>query len=91
MAANDFRRFDVTVEMQTRNLFNTFDEKGKRRFAAIQAKQLGHGGMKYISELLDISVSTIGRGMDELESLPIDPAEGRTRRPGAGRKKKGNG
>jgi hypothetical protein len=87
MATNEFPRFDATVEAQTRNLFDTFDEKGKRRFAAIQAKQLGHGGMKYISELLGISVSTIGRGMDELERLPVDLAEGRTRRPGAGRKK----
>lgn len=87
MATTQFRRFDESVEKQTRNLFETLDEKGKRRFAGIQAKQLGHGGMKYISEILGISVSTIGRGIEELETLPNDPAEGRTRRPGAGRKK----
>lgn len=62
MATTTFERFDAEVEKQTREVFQTLDEKDKRRFAAIQAKQLGHGGMKYISEILAISVSTIGRG-----------------------------
>lgn len=88
MATTTVERFDAVVEKQTREVFETLDEKDKRRFAAIQAKQLGHGGMKYISEILGISVSTIGRGMAELERLPEDPARGRTRRPGAGRKKR---
>jgi len=72
MATTSFRPFDETVEADTKNLF----------------RQLGHGGMKYIAQLLEISVSTIARGINELASLPDDPAQGRTRRPGAGRKKK---
>jgi len=88
MATTSFRPFDETVEADTKNLFATLDEKGKRRFAAVQVRQLGHGGMKYIAQLLEISVSTIARGINELASLPDDPAQGRTRRPGAGRKKK---
>ncbi len=87
MAATSFEGFDAGVEKQTREVFETLNEKDKRRFAAIQAKQLGHGGMSYISAILGISVSTIGRGIAELELLPDDPAAGRTRRPGAGRKK----
>lgn len=88
MATTTVERFDAEVEKQTREVFETLDEKHKRRFAAIQAKQLGHGGMKYVSEILGISVSTIGRGISELELLPEDPARGRIRRPGAGRKKR---
>jgi len=80
--------FDEIVETQTRNVFLTLNEKDRRRFAAIQARQLGHGGITYISKLLDVSVSTISRGIDELATLPDDPAEGRVRSPGAGRKKK---
>ncbi len=91
MATATFERFDEVVEKQTREVFETLSEKDKRRFAAIQAKQLGHGGMKYISEILGVSVSTIGRGIAELELLPEDPAKGRTRRPGAGRKKSNAG
>ena len=91
MATTTVERFDAEVEKQTRAVFETLNEKDKRRFAAIQARQLGHGGMKYISEILGISVSTIGRGIAELEVLPEDPARGRTRRPGAGRKKSNAG
>jgi len=87
MATATFEPFDEVVETQTRNVFYTLDEKDRRRFAAIQARQLGHGGITYISKLLDISESTISRGIDELDTLPDDPAEGRIRKPGAGRKK----
>jgi hypothetical protein len=76
MATTIVERFDVEVEKQTREVFDTLNEKDKRRFAAIQAKQLGHSGMKYISEILGISVSTIGRGIAERELLPEDPAKG---------------
>ena len=88
MAPATFERFDEIVEKQTRNVFQTLNEKDRRRFAAIQARQLGHGGITYISKLLTISESTISRGIDELETLPNDPAEGRIRKPGAGRKKR---
>ena len=88
MAVATFERFDQSVEAQMRNVYETFSEKDQRRFAAIQARQLGHGGIGYISEVLGCSTRTIRRGMDELDTLPDDPAAGRVRRPGAGRKKK---
>lgn len=91
MAATTFEGFDPEVEKQTRDVFETLNEKDKRRFAAIQARQLGHGGMSYVSAILGISVSTIGRGIAELELLPDDTAAGRIRRPGAGRKKSNAG
>ena len=80
--------FNDVIETQTRNVFHTLNEKDRRRFAAIQARQLGHGGITYISKLLTLSESTISRGIDELDTLPSDPAEGRVRKPGAGRKKR---
>jgi hypothetical protein len=88
MAALTFERFDEVIERQMRNVFETLSEKDQRRFAAIQARQLGHGGMEYIAEVLGCSRRTIGRGVVELDQLPDDPAEGRIRRPGAGRKKR---
>ena len=87
MASATFEGFDETIETQMRNVFETLSEKDQRRFAAIQARQLGHGGMGYLSEILGCSTRTIRRGIDELEQLPLDPANGRIRRPGAGRKK----
>ena len=77
---------EVTV-VHVRNLYQTLSEKDQRRYAAVEAKRLGHGGITYVAELLGCSTKTISRGIDELDQLPDDPAAGRIRRPGAGRKK----
>ena len=81
-------RLDAVTEQNMRNLFDTLSEKDQRRFAAFQARQLGHGGIQYVAEVLECSRRTIERGIAELDTLPNDPAAGRIRRPGAGRKKK---
>jgi hypothetical protein len=41
-----------------------------------------------VAEVFGCSERTIERGNDELAQLPHDPAAGRVRRPGGGRKKK---
>lgn len=87
MARSTIERFDEATEKQMRNFFETLSEKDQRRYAAIQARQLGHGGIGYVASVLGCSTRTISRGMAELEQLPHDPAAGRVRRPGAGRKK----
>jgi len=46
--------------------FETLNEKSRRYYAAVEAKKLGHGGIIYISRLLDISERTIQRGLEEL-------------------------
>ena len=88
MATATLEPFDEVVETQTRNVFLTLNEKDRRRFAAIQARQLGHGGITYIAGVLGCSTKTIERGIEELDDLQDDPAAGRVRRPGAGRKKR---
>lgn len=81
-------RYEPRIEEQMRAFERTLSEKDRRRFAALEAMRLGHGGTEYIAEVLGCSTRTIVRGMDELERLPDDPAAGRIRRPGGGRKKK---
>jgi hypothetical protein len=88
MVHTAIERFAEATETQMRGFFETLSEKDQRRFAAIQAQQLGHGGIGYIAGILGCSTKTISRGMTELELLPDDPAAGRVRRPGAGRKKR---
>jgi hypothetical protein len=70
------------------NYAATLSEKDRRRFAAIEARRLGHGGIEYVASVLGCSRRTIERGLDELDGLPNDPAAGRVRRPGGGRKKR---
>ena len=76
------------VAAQVRAFHATLSEKDQRRYAAVEARRLGHGGIEYVAAVLDCSRRTIERGLIELDELPHDPAAGRVRRPGGGRKKK---
>jgi hypothetical protein len=82
------RRYEPQVEERMRSFWETLSEKDRRRFAALEAIRLGHGGIEYVAEVLGCSTRTIERGVEELDQLPNDPAAGRVRRPGAGRKKR---
>jgi hypothetical protein len=88
MAFQFKNRLDAATECHMRDFFNTLSEKHKRRFVALEARQLGHGGIEYIANVLGCSRRTIERGQRELDDLANDPAEGRTRRSGGGRKKR---
>jgi hypothetical protein len=81
------KRYEPRIEEQMRAFERTLSEKDQRRFAALEAVRLGHGGIEYVAEVLGCSTRTIERGIDELDQLPDDPAAGRVRRPGGGRKK----
>jgi hypothetical protein len=86
MAAITEQISDTTIA-HMQKFYNTLSEKDQRRFAAFEAQRLGHGGITYIAELLGCSTKTISRGIEELNQLLDDPAAGRIRRQGAGRKK----
>ena len=73
------------IELKMKRLFSTLSEKDARRYAAIEAIKLGHGGTQYISKLFGIDPKTVRRGLDELE-LTQDPAGNRIRKEGGGRK-----
>lgn len=81
---------DPAVDKALHDFAASLSEKDRRRFAAVEAKQRGHGGIRYICGGIGCSEKTIERGMKELEQLPEDPVAGRIRRPGAGRKKRSN-
>jgi hypothetical protein len=82
------RRYESHVEDRLRGYYQSLSEKDARRFGALEAARLGRGGARYIAGVLGCATRTITRGAAELEMLPEDPAEGRVRRRGAGRKKK---
>jgi hypothetical protein len=82
------KRYEPHVEDRMRAFCQTLSERDRRRFAALEAVRLGHGGIEYVAEVLGCSTRTIERGAEELDQLPTDPAAGRVRRPGAGRKKR---
>jgi hypothetical protein len=81
---------DAANEERLRDYAQTLSEKDRRRFAAVEAAQRGYGGIVYIAGVLGCSTKTVERGLNELDQLQDDPAAGRVRRPGAGRKKRSN-
>lgn len=72
---------------QQMNLFlSRLNEQQRRWYVALEAKRLGHGGMKRMSQITGLDVNTIRRGRDELsEHLQTRPSD-RVRMPGGGRK-----
>jgi hypothetical protein len=75
------------VVEQVRAFYETLSEKDRRRYVAVEARRLGYGGIEYVAEVFGCSQRTIERGLAELDKLPHDPAAGRVRRIGGGRKK----
>lgn len=75
------------IEQLLRQYHQSLSEKDRRRFAALEAIKLGHGGIEYIARILACDPQTIRGGMRELKQLPHDPAGPRVRKLGGGRKK----
>ena len=69
------------VETKMKRLYAWLSEKDRRRYAAVEAAKLGHGGVEYIARLLGCDPKTIRQGLEELEG-PEDPAAGRVRKKG---------
>ena len=62
--------------------YNSLSEKDRRRYAAVEAEKLGHGGVEYIASLLDCDAKTIRQGRQDIEQLPEDAAAERIRKKG---------
>ncbi len=60
------------------------NERGRRLFAAAEARTAGRGGPAAVAQITGLARSTIGRGLNDLD-MP-GPGNGRVRRKGAGRR-----
>jgi hypothetical protein len=58
--------YPFPLEQKMQRLFGMLSEKDRRRYAAIEAEKLGHGGLEYISKLFGIDPKTLRRGLAEL-------------------------
>jgi transposase len=83
---------EASIELRYRDLGPVLDERGRRLFAAAEAKSAGRGGVAAVARITGIARSTIIRSLAEIASGGIDnPAasglRARVRRAGGGRKK----
>jgi hypothetical protein len=70
------------VQRMMKRLFGSLKENDRRRYAAIEAAKLGHGGIEYVADVLGCDPKTIRLGLGELEGGD-DLVTGRTRKKGA--------
>jgi hypothetical protein len=66
-------------------LFPHLDERQRRLLAGVEARALGHGGIRVVAKAAGMREGTVSRGVAEVDAGQ-EPL-GRTRRPGGGRKR----
>jgi len=57
------------------NFCRSLCDKDRRRYTAVEAEKLAHGGKTSIAKLFGCDVDTISVGRSEFEQLPNDPAQ----------------
>jgi len=81
-------KVEASIARKYRTLGELFDERGRRLWAAVEAGELGRGGVSLIARATGLSRNTISRGLQELAGLqrgePLP--QGRIRAEGGGRK-----
>jgi hypothetical protein len=77
------KAYSVDIEQKMQRFFGWLSEKDRRRYAAVEAAKLGHGGVEYIAQVLACDPKTIRQGFCDLEQAE-DAAAGRIRKKGGG-------
>src|SRR5438270_8386435 len=73
------------IECKYIELLDDLDERGRRRWAAVEARALGRGGITAVALATGLSDRTIRTGLKELDDPAALPAT-RQRKAGGGRK-----
>jgi hypothetical protein len=63
--------YAAEVERMMKRLFDSLKENDRRRYAAIEAAKLGHGGLEYVASVLGCDPKTIRVGLVELEGEDV--------------------
>ena len=80
---------DSTIKQQHAQmnlLLSRLNEQQRRWYVALEAKRLGHGGIKYMSQVTGMHSDTIRRGRKELDNFLAERPVERVRQVGGGRK-----
>ena len=79
-------KYSEEIEKQMKAFYDTLNEKDRRRYAAIEAIKIGHGGQNYISSVLGCHFQTVMAGINEITN-GIEKPNNRIRKLGGGKKK----
>jgi len=78
--------YSPELEQPMQRYYRSLSEKDRRRYAAIEALKLGHGGISYITRLFGCHAKPVRRGIAELQD-ELAMSDARIRQPGGGRKR----
>lgn len=62
--------YTADIEASMVGFFESLGERDRRRYAAVEATKLGHGGIAYISQLFGCDPKTIQQGKSEIDNPP---------------------
>lgn len=52
-------------------LYQSLNERDKRRYAAVESAKLGYGGVNYVSQILGCDPKTIQAGLLEFKEIEV--------------------
>lgn len=78
---------ELAARMRYREMAPVLNEQSRRRFAALEARALGRGGVSLMARISGLARSTIYQGLSDIRERVSAPA-GRVRKEGGGRKRK---
>ena len=76
---------DKRLHHQMNLLLSRLDEQQRRWYVATEANRMGHGGLRWLSQITDMDEKTIQRGQQELAQELADRPTEQVRLPGGGR------
>ena len=62
--------YSAQIEARMVGFFESLGERDRRRYAALEATKLGHGGIAYISQLFHCDPKTIHQGKLDNDNPP---------------------
>ena len=77
--------YSTAIEQQMQRLYQSLNERDRRRYAAVEASKLGHGGIGYICALFECNYRSVALGLKELNQEGA-MQQSSIRRAGGGRK-----
>ena len=69
----------VCKHMKT--FYDSLSEKDRRRYAAVEAEKLGHGGVEYVASVLGCAEKTVNWGQSPVFVRLSRPADGQRAKP----------
>ena len=67
--------YPTEVEATLKVLYRSLRENDRRRYAAVEAAKLGHGGLEYLAALLGCDPKSIRHGQWDLHQLGQQPLQ----------------